>query len=158
MRHTCWKAVSTVWCGCCGWHSRCGPGCPPSPPSLEAMGAGAAVVSASPSLQTHPIPEKEKKNCNFLTQGRMSYSPVAPDMLDSSELVHHTNVNKWFEGSFKYGNTVKILDSVVGGSFFFLRAVLWFEMFLLILTGVYFCVTGYWLAGISPWPQDLGLS
>lgn len=45
-----------MWSGCCGWRSRCVPGCPPSPPSLEVMGAAAAGAAGSRSLQTHPIP------------------------------------------------------------------------------------------------------
>lgn len=57
IRHTCWRVFSTAWSGCCGWHSRCAPGCPPSPPSPEAVEAATAAVVANQSLQTRPSPE-----------------------------------------------------------------------------------------------------
>lgn len=59
-QHTRWKAASTVYCGCCGWQSRCVPGCPPSPPTLGVMEAAVVGVAESQSLPTHPIPYSEK--------------------------------------------------------------------------------------------------
>lgn len=108
----------------------CVPGCPPSLPSLGAMGAAAAVVAGSLSPQTRPIPERERLNF-FVTDIPVSWFEIQASVnrsglsRDSSMEIHLTcRIYLW-------------LDIF----FFSPSAVLWFEKFSLTFTGVYFCLT-----------------